>query len=329
MSLYLIGVPLFLSILFLLSFAQPNPENTVISSGKIWYDTSNNEIHAHGGGILYDEGSKKYYWFGTTQKQGSAWLSEGINCYSSYDLSAWTFENHIFHNTSIRISTPGPYRIERPKVLYNQKTKKYVMWFHLDTAGFSIQMVGVAVSNTIAGSYTWVSGFQPDGHASYDMTVYQDDDGSAYLCRSVQNQYAGISKLSDDYLTTTGIISKGPQIEGQAIWKMNGKYYLLGSHLTGWSPNQAVLVVSDRNSLNGTTWTTLPPITSSSTTDDSQSTFVLPYKHPNGAMLYIYLGDRWAYPNVGQATYVWLPMVIHSSNNVQLVYEDQWTIKNY
>ena len=29
------------------------------------------------------------------------------------------------------------------------------------------------------------------------------------------------------------------------------------------------------------------------TTFDSQSTFVLPYKHPSGKTLLIYLGDRW------------------------------------
>lgn len=33
--------------------------------------------------------------------------------------------------------------------------------------------------------------------------------------------------------TTGGIISKGPKIEGQAIFKRGGKFYLIGSHLTG------------------------------------------------------------------------------------------------
>jgi hypothetical protein len=54
------------------------------------------EIEAHGGGFLYESVEKKYYWFGTTQKQEPAWLSEGINCYSSVDLSNWTLENEKF-----------------------------------------------------------------------------------------------------------------------------------------------------------------------------------------------------------------------------------------
>lgn len=32
--------------------------------GKIWLDTEGNPIQAHGGGILYDERSKLYYWYG-------------------------------------------------------------------------------------------------------------------------------------------------------------------------------------------------------------------------------------------------------------------------
>jgi len=144
----------------------------------------------------------------------------------------------------------------------------------------------------------------------------------------VNNAYAGISQLTDDYLNTTGIISKGPQIEGQAIWKINGKYYLIGSHLTGWSPNQAVLCSTDSKTLKGAQWTILPPPTNSATTYNSQSTFVLPYKHPNGKDLYIYMGDRWNSPNVGAATYVWLPFNVTPAR-VNLQYFDSWKISDY
>jgi len=306
-----------------------NPENTAIKSGTVWYDTAGHELHAHGGGFWFDQASSKYYWIGTTQKQGGAWLSEGINCYSSVDLGNWTFEGRIFDNTSIKGEGSGPFRIERPKVLFNKKTNKFVMWFHLDSSGFGLRKVGVAVSSTIAGTYQWVSGFLPDGQASYDMTLYQEDDGSAYLCRSVGNQYAGISQLTDDYLNTKGITSRGPDIEGQAIWKMNGRYYLLGSHLTSWAANQAVLSISDGAQLNGATWTILPVITTSSTTWESQSTYVLPYMHPDGKMLYIFMGDRWAYPDVGKASYVWLPFVIKSATEISLPWEASWVIRDY
>jgi hypothetical protein len=84
--------------------------------------------------------------------------------------------------------------------------------------------------------------------------MLQDTDGSAYLVRSVENQYAGISKLSPDFLNTTGIISVGPQIEGQAIVKINGTYYLWGSHLTGWNPNPAEFLQSNITQLYKAGW---------------------------------------------------------------------------
>ena len=63
-----------------------------------------------------------------------------------------------------------------------------------------------------------------------------------YVIRSVNNEYAGISLLTDDYLNTTsdGIISKGPKCEGQTIWnddRSNG-YYMV-SRLC--SPNFSLL----------------------------------------------------------------------------------------
>jgi len=56
-----------------------------------------------------------------------------------------------------------------------------------------------------------VRAFKPDGEDSYDMTAYQDADGSAYIVRSVGNVFLGISALTSDYLDTTGICSAGPR----------------------------------------------------------------------------------------------------------------------
>ena len=70
----------------------------------------------------------------------------------------------MFRNTSISTPIPGgepaQYRIERPKILFNKKTQKYVLWFHLDSASFKMGMVGVCTSDTVAGDYSFVSGFQ-------------------------------------------------------------------------------------------------------------------------------------------------------------------------
>ena len=52
----------------------------------------------------------------------------------------------------------------------------------------------------------------PDGLNSFDMGVWQEDDGSAFLVRSVNNEYVGISPLSPDYSTTTGLVSTAPRV---------------------------------------------------------------------------------------------------------------------
>ena len=305
-------------------------QNTVISPGyPLPTDTSGKNIHAHGGGIL--KVGTLYHWYGTSIKTQPGWLSEGITLYTSTDLGTWTDHGVVFHNTSIvDVWQPGPYRIERPKVVFCAHTQKYVMYFHLDTSSFSMGAVGVAQSANPKGPFEWVHGFQPDGQRSLDMGLYAEGD-SAWLVRSVDNQYAGISKLTQDFLNTTGIVSRGPKMEGQCIFKSGGRYYLLGSHLTGWSPNAAILAWSPN--LSGASWTSLGNPSGSSTTFNSQSTFVLPYIHPNtGKELFIYMGDDWNNSGVGSvsnATYVWLPMQPADHDSFSFTWHDHWKIGDF
>ena len=63
----------------------------------------------------------------------------------------------------------GPWIVERPKVLYNKVTKKYVMWFHLDSPGYKFRHSGVAQADHPTGPYKWVHALQPDGIPSLDM----------------------------------------------------------------------------------------------------------------------------------------------------------------
>ena len=58
-----------------------------------------------------------FYWYGTTQKYPPAWISKGINLYSSPDLQRWHFEGQMFDDSQIEeAGVQHPYRIERPKV---------------------------------------------------------------------------------------------------------------------------------------------------------------------------------------------------------------------
>jgi len=120
------------------------------------------------------------------------------------------------------------------------------------------------MADSPVGPFRFVHALQPDGLASLDLQLFQDDDGSggsaAYLIRSVNNEYVGMSRLSDDYLTTTGKILSTirPALEGMAVFRHPADHtlYALMSHLTGWEPNPLVLLRAHKKRRLGTTATT-------------------------------------------------------------------------
>ena len=125
--------------------------------GEIWPDDKGEHINAHGGGILFHNG--KYYWFGEHKGERSNAALVGVTCYSSDDLYNWKNEGialEVSDDTTsiiVRGST-----IERPKVIYNEKTGKFVMFFHLELRGqgYSAAYAGRAVSDHVTGPYTFL-----------------------------------------------------------------------------------------------------------------------------------------------------------------------------
>ncbi len=126
--------------------------------GELWYDNNNVPINAHGGGILYHEG--RYYWFGEHKIAGEAgnYAQVGVHCYSSTDLYYWQDEGialKVSENPKSDIAKGGI--LERPKVIYCAKTKKFVMWFHLEIGqNYSSARSGVAVADSVTGPYRFV-----------------------------------------------------------------------------------------------------------------------------------------------------------------------------
>ena len=96
--------------------------------------------------------------------------------------------------------------IERPKVIYNDKTKKFVMWMHIDNYNYSKAAAGVAISDSPTGNFQSLHSLRPGGEESRDMTLFKDEDGKAYHIYSTKgNSTLFFHLLSDDYLTHTGI----------------------------------------------------------------------------------------------------------------------------
>lgn len=294
-------------------------------TGAIWPDTEGAHINAHGGGILYEDGT--YYWFG--EKRG-AWRSEGINVYSSRDLYNWRYEgvalapvegdrDHDIARGCV---------MERPKVLRNEKTGKYVMWFHLELRGqgYRAARAAVAVSDTVTGPYRFLRSFRPNGNMSRDMTLFKDDDGTAYhIFASRDNHDMRVCQLSDDYLSPThrDVVIHSDHREAPALFKHRGKYYLITSACTGWDPNEARLDTAD--SIWGP-WSAQGNPTrgaKAETTFDSQSTFVLPA--PGRAGAFIFMADRWNPRNLADSRYVWLPIELEDGE-VVIEWLDEWDL---
>ena len=66
--------------------------------------------------------------------------------------------------------------MERPKVIYNEKTKKFVMWFHLElkNKGYAAARSAVAVSDSPTGPFQFIrSGRINPGILPIDMTAEQ------------------------------------------------------------------------------------------------------------------------------------------------------------
>ena len=109
----------------------------MLKNGIVWKDTQGNPIHAHGGYMIFHEGY--YYWYGEDRRDNFY-----VSCYRSQNLTDWEFRNHILTTNSkmegYRVRTTlklinedgKKVNLERPKVLYNKKTNKFVMWAHFE-----------------------------------------------------------------------------------------------------------------------------------------------------------------------------------------------------
>lgn len=107
-----------------------------LHQGDVWLDTDSNQINAHGGGMLYYDGT--YYWYGEHRPGvgSESKTQDGVNCYSSTDLSNWKYEGLALSVEDVEgHDIERGCTIERPKVIYNDSTHKFVMWFHLELKG--------------------------------------------------------------------------------------------------------------------------------------------------------------------------------------------------
>ena len=142
-------------IALLMVSAQTQAQEQV--NGQLWMDTEGNHINAHGGNIIQYENT--YYWYGESRPDRGGSTEAGVGVYSSKDLKTWKNEG-----IALAVSQEAGHDIEkgcimeRPKVVYNKKTKKFVMLFHLELKGrgYAAARVAFAESDTPTGPFRFI-----------------------------------------------------------------------------------------------------------------------------------------------------------------------------
>jgi len=307
-------------------------------SGRDWKDEDGQLINAHGAGVLYFE--ETYYLFGeikkgtTTLVPNQNWddfrvSAGGVSCYSSKDLLHWKYMGlalaPVAGDPENDLDTSRV--IERPKVVYNEKSGKFVMWAHIDKEDYSYARAGIAISDKPEGPYQYLGSFRPNGQMARDMTLFKDVDGKAYLIyASEDNNTMQVCLLSDDFLAPTEKFIRifiNQRREAPAMFTFQGKYFLITSLCSGWDPNPAMYAVADR--VMGEWEVKGNPCVGpgAERTFDAQSSFVLAVPGEPGS--FIFMADRWDKNNLAGSGYLWLLFQIKDSiveiKNLQSVKE--------
>jgi hypothetical protein len=337
--------------------------------GAVWRDTAGQPINAHGGGALFHDGVYYWYgemktgatflpdcnksWGGTAVKM------TGVSCYSSTNLLDWKNEGvALAATTDASQGDLNPGRVlERPKVIYNRTTQQFVMWMHIDSSNYAAARCGVAVSDRPAGPFKYRGSFRPDagvwpenataadrkpgpknalardfagGQMARDFTVFQDDDGRAYLFySSEENPTMHVSLLTDDYLHTAGKYARifvGRSMEAPAVFKQGGKYYFVGSGCTGWEPNAARAAVADRPF---GPWSEAGNPCAGPDADKTfygQAAFVLPVQGQPGR--FVFMADHWKQWDLESSTYIWLPVELQTNGTFKIPWRDEWDLSS-
>ncbi len=328
--------------------AAEQPLRSKFVPGEVWPDTNGKPIQAHGGGVIVRDGT--YYWYGEdrTDRQTT------VSCYSSTDLYNWKHEGVVFTRDGLPEDIRGATFIERPKVVYNAKTGKYVLWAHLEQGGYHFARAGVAISDGPAGPFTFVRHLRPVqydfgypdndadrqkefGGTFRDMNLFVDDDGKAYvLYASEGNWTLYIVRLDDEY---TG--PEMPMVQGKtwdrvfvrkmreapAPFKFKDRYYMITSGCTGWQPNAADYAVAD--SILGPWESKGNPCIGpeAELTFRTQSTCVFPVSGKPGC--FVYMGDRWAPRRLNDSRYIWLPFTIGNDGAFTIKWLDEWDLSHF
>lgn len=274
--------------------------NHSMKPGQVWLDTEGKRIQAHGGSIITVD--NVFYWYGENKEkttgENDIW-HWGVRCYSSEDLYNWKDEGIIISPDTEDINSPlhPASLMDRPHIVYNQKTGKYVAWLKImgEPPCFA-----VLTANHVLGPYEMVNPcVNPCGMAVGDFDIaVAPEDGKAYLFSERPHTMLYCADLNGDYTDAAGMYSEHfghqapPQTrEAPAHFTRKGLHYLITSGTTGYHPNPSEAAVS--SVWHGPYEIQGNPHVADRTKTSFNSQISSVFKHPGKKDLYIALADRW------------------------------------
>jgi len=296
--------------------AQSHTRAVSFKTGQDWLADDGLPIDCHGGNIIYVDSLKTYFWYGEHYGQ-----PRGAACYSSTDLYNWKNEGVVIQKGNIEV-------FERPKVIYDKINKKYVMWFHYDGKSYSIAELGVAVSDKPTGPFVLKNHLRPNGHESRDIGLYIDPaTDKAYIGYAADHVNVTIRmvELSGNYLdVTSNDVDIKAHCEGPGILNNNGKFYLLTSGCTGWTPNPGNYYTA--SSIMGPYELKGSPFIGDAGNNSFNSQPCYIFKIPGYKDAYLYMGDRWNGAGSTKSQYVFLPVTITPGGQMELHFYREWDL---
>jgi len=297
------------------------------------FDSAAAAIDAHDGEIALFDGV--YYLYGTSYDCGYEWGIKdapfcGFKTYTSKDLVNWTDRGFLFDATTQIWQTRcngSTYGCYRPHVIFNPKTKMYVLWINVydNRVGFR-----VFTSSSPVGPFTEVA--EPTlavnnnaaiaGLNNGDHDTFVDDDSVAYLAYTDWRSGGAIviEKLNADYTSGTGVhvedVTPG-NTEAPSLLKRDGIYYVLYS-----DPNCGYCSGTGTSYRNATSpmgpWSEGKSISVNS--GGGQPSFVSTLK-TDTEVIYLYGSDLWnnAAKNEALANYFWTPLSFGTDGTIHSI----------
>ncbi|MFC0626723.1 family 43 glycosylhydrolase [Kribbella deserti] len=287
-----------------------------ITNNTFWNDTSGNPIYSQGGGVF--KFGDTYYWYGVhytgaelyranpTRKYDGNVSFVSIPVYSSKDLVNWKFENRIAtRSTGVGsgANMGGAGWIGRLGVSYNENTGKYVlavqMW-HTGRGGHGVLLLqGDSPTDTFDYGYFQTQITNSPTTGTGDQTVFADENGKDYLIFSNREGrsrgFVAKFRESDSLRIEPGVeIRRGAGREGNAMFKLDGKYYHAASDLHGWNTSVNYVNESTSTNIQGSYSSEyVLPGTEMDYSHVTQTGFFVTVKGTKQNTV-IYAGDRWA-----------------------------------